>query len=266
MQQRLAKQERIVLDRAHRVVGEELGEHAMQQAAVLQHVRHAARAAAIVLEHAVLPPVIANDVGADHVGEDGPGRKDPDQLALVLLAREHELGRDHAVLQALLVVVDVADEEIERGDPLHEPGFELLPLDGRDDPRHEIEREDALDALLLAIDGEGDALVDQAQSLQPLAPVHLGLRERLERGDERLVVTPRRAGGVERFVVSALLRLPFHGARIASLVRRLGRTEGGGGGRRTRSLERQALALRARRPPPPPSALPSLLPRALTRD
>src|SRR5439155_10514143 len=77
---------------------------------------------------------------------------------------------------------------------------------------HEVEWEDALGALLLTVDGEGDALVDERELLQPLAALDLVLRERLEDGNERPVVLAWRAGLVEGFVECARFGHPFHGA------------------------------------------------------
>ena len=65
------------------------------------------------------------------------------------------------VAQDALVVVDVVEEEVERGDALAQPALDVLPLGARDDARDQVEREDALEPLLLAVDGEGDALVEE---------------------------------------------------------------------------------------------------------
>ncbi len=211
-QQRVEEQTGIVTDGAHRVAGEELGKYTMQEIAVLQHVRHAARAAAVVLQDEELTAIVADDVGADHVGVDLPGRRHPQELALVLLAREHQLGRDHLVLETLLFLIDVGDEQIERGHALDEPGLDALPLARRDDARHEVEREDALETVLLAVHGEGDALVDQRDLLQSLPPGDLGERERFERGHQGPVVRARRGRPIEGLVVGGSLGHPFHSA------------------------------------------------------
>ncbi len=60
----------IVANGPHRIGGEELGEDPVQEVAVLQHVGHAARAAAVVLEDEVLAAVVADEVGAHDVGVD----------------------------------------------------------------------------------------------------------------------------------------------------------------------------------------------------
>jgi hypothetical protein len=220
VQQRVQQQVGIVLDRPHRVIAEELGEDAIEQVAILEHVGHAARTATVILEHEVLATVVSDDVGADHVSVDPARRQDVQQLALVLLAREDQRGRDDVVLEALLAGVDVGDEEVEGGDALDESGLELLPFARGEDARNEIEGKDALDAFLLTVDGEGDALVHERELLQPLAPVDLLVRERLQHAHERAVVRARRAVLVERLVKSLGIRHPFHGRSIASGGRR----------------------------------------------
>ena len=211
----LEQQGRVVLDRPHRVGAEELGEHAAQEIAVLQHVGDPARDAAVVLEDEVLAPVVADDVGADHVGEDLPGRDHPEELPLVLLAREDEIRGHDPVLDALLVLVDVGEEEVQRGDALDEAVLEALPLRGGNDAGDEIEREDALEPVFLSVDREGDALAAQGELLEALAPLHVLLGEGLEDGDEGLVVGARASAGIEHLVEAALGRDPLH-RRVAS--------------------------------------------------
>ena len=161
----------------------------------------------------------ADDVGADHVGEDLPGRDHAEELPLVLLARQDELRGDDPVLDALLVLVDVGEEEVQRGDALDEAVLEALPLRGGDDAGDEVEREDPLEPVLLPVDREGDALAAQGELLQPLAALHVLLGEGLEDGDEGLVVGAGMAAVVEDLVEAVPGRDPLHG-RVASSVPR----------------------------------------------
>jgi hypothetical protein len=147
------------------------------------------------------------------VGEDLPRGHDAAQLALVFLARVHELGGNDAVAQILLLPVDVEQEEVQGGDALHEAGLDPLPLLGGNDARHEVEREDALDALLLAVHREGDALVQEGEMLQALATLDLVGGERLQDGDDLLVVwawAPRRRKGLVEALLGRLPADPAH--------------------------------------------------------
>ena len=210
MEQRLEQETGVVVDGAHGVGGEELREHAVEQGTVLEHVRHAAGHAAVVLENQVASLAVADDVGAHHVGEDLPRRDHPTQLPLVLAPRVHQLRGDDVVAEAFLLLVDVQQEEVEGGDALDEPVLEELPLRGGNDAGDEIEGEDALEAILLPVDGERDALVHEGEALQALAARHVVQGERLEDGDERGVVRPGRARAPEHLVEARLRGHPLH--------------------------------------------------------
>ncbi|MDT4872097.1 hypothetical protein FQZ97_1072640 [compost metagenome] len=71
------------------------------------------------------------------------------------------LGRNDAGLDDVLVVVDVVQEAVERGDALHQPLFHALPLVGGNDPGQQVERDQPLGAgavlVLGAVHREGDA-------------------------------------------------------------------------------------------------------------
>ena len=74
-----------------------------------------------------------------------------------------------------VVVVDVLEKKVEREHALLEPLLDRRPFCRRNDARHQVEGEDALGALLIAVDGEGDALaqegsVDGGAALVELSP------------------------------------------------------------------------------------------------
>src|SRR5439155_3462736 len=180
VEQRVEEEVRVVLDGPHRVGREELRKDAAENVPVLEHIGDTRRAAAIVLEDDVVATAVADDVGAHDVGVNASGRDHVQELALVLLAREHELGGDDAVLETFLALVDVEDEEIQRGGALEQAGMQALPLAGGDNAWYEVERKAALNPLLLAVHGDGDALVRQRERLQSLPALDLSLGERLE--------------------------------------------------------------------------------------
>src|SRR5262249_34180496 len=213
VKQGLDQKSAIVLDRPDRVVLEELRKPAIEGVAVLEHVGHARWAAAVILQDEVLARVIPDDVGPDHVREDLTRRDDVEELALVLLARKYQLRRNEPVFEALLALIHIQDEEIQRGDPLDQPRLQALPLARRDHARYEVEREDSLGAFFLAVDGEGDALVHERELLQALSPLDLALREGLEDRDEGPVVRARRPAAFECLVECLLFSQPFHVAK-----------------------------------------------------
>ena len=103
-----------------------------------------------------------------------PGHVDALHLGAVLRIAQHLLGGDDAGLEDLLVVVDVVDEGIERAHALLESAFERIHS-SRQDARHDVERDQALRAFLLAVDREGDAdAVEQRIGLGALLRQALG--------------------------------------------------------------------------------------------
>ena len=77
------------------------------------------------------------------------------------------------IAQDVLVVVDVLEEQVQRGQPLHQAALDLLPFGGGDDARHRVHRPDALDAFFLAVDGEADAVLQHGQVGHRLAAAEL---------------------------------------------------------------------------------------------
>src|ERR1700727_2716659 len=80
-----------------------------------------------------------------------------------MLAGVNHLPRDDAVCEYSALVVNIFEEEVERGDPLGQPHLDGLPFGGRDDAWHQVIRENLFGSLFAAIDGEGDALVQEAE-------------------------------------------------------------------------------------------------------
>ena len=72
--------------------------------------------------------------------------------------------------------VDVVDESVDRPHPLLEPGREPRPFARGEDARDDVERDDPLGRLLVAIDGEGDAEAAEGGFGGLLAAVQLGRR------------------------------------------------------------------------------------------
>ena len=85
------------------------------------------------------------------------GHVDAAHLGAVLRVAEDALGGQRPAVEDLLVVVDVVEERVERAHALHEAALEHRPFVGRDDARHEVERNQALGAAVLAVDRERDA-------------------------------------------------------------------------------------------------------------
>ncbi len=102
-----------------------------------------------------------------------------------LAGRADDVGGDDAVLDDLLVVVDVVDEQVQRADPLLEAPLDPVPFGGRHDPGDEIEGKDPLGAGAVAVHVERDPHV-QERALGRLLPAQqLAVRHRLDQLDQR---------------------------------------------------------------------------------
>ncbi len=80
------------------------------------------------------------------------------------------------------------------------PGLDLAPFRAGNDARHQIERENALGALLVAVDGEGDALAQERGVDGRAALVEFLLVEILKALEERRIVGPHLALRGKHFV------------------------------------------------------------------
>ena len=198
----LEQQVRIVLDRPDRLGGEKLREQAHHHAPVLEHVRHARGHAQVVLEHVVGAFVGAHQVDPGDVGVNAAGHVDALHLAPVLRIGQHAFDRYDPRLEDVLLVVDVVQEEVQRLHPLLEAPLQDAPLARRNDPRHEVERDQPLRARVLAVDREGDAdAVEGAFRLLALLRDLLG-RGALEPVGESLVMGPQGAIGSAHLIVN----------------------------------------------------------------
>ena len=184
----------------HAVALEERGELALHRGAVLEHVAGAGGRAEVVLEHEVLAVLVADDVDAGHVRVHAAGRLEADHLAAEVARAEDELGRDPPVAEDALLVVDVVEEEVERAHALDEAALEQAPLVARDHARDEVEGEDPLDSLLLAVDREPDALVQERHVHGAPALLERIDADRREPLGEHLVVRPHAPRGLEHLV------------------------------------------------------------------
>ena len=102
-----------------------------------------------------------------------PGNLKPDAVAAVAGCAEDQLGGNDPRLEDLTVVINVVNEKIERADALLEPALDPVPFGGGDQPGDRVERNDAFDALLAAIDRKRDPLLPHRQVSQLVAPFEL---------------------------------------------------------------------------------------------
>ena len=202
----------VVFHGAHAASLEDFREGALQRAAVLEHVADAGRAARVILEYKILTLVVADDVGAADVDVDVARHLDVHELPAEMLRRHHVMGGDGAVLDDVLFVIDVVEEEVERRDALDQAGFEVLPFTGGDDAWHEVERENALRALRVAIDVERHALAQEGQVDRGALRLEVLRAHFAKMLDEMLVVRADLPAGLHHLVVKLIRGVIFEGS------------------------------------------------------
>ena len=152
---------RVIADGPDGVAVEELREGSCEEVSVFDDVGDSAGAAAVVFQDKEVASVVSDEIGSADVGKDLAGRDDAPEFPSVFLSGENQLPGNDALLQDFLLTVDVEEETVDGGDALGEASFEVIPLGGGDDARHEVEGEDSFAALGFAVDVKGDSLVQE---------------------------------------------------------------------------------------------------------
>ncbi|MND85079.1 hypothetical protein D3C80_769910 [compost metagenome] len=122
---------------------------------------------------------------------------------LVALVGQHLLGRDDPGLDDALVVIEVAEEHVQRTYALDAALFDLAPFARRDAARDGIEGDQALGTLIVAIQGEGDARAMEQQVRLASALLQLLGRRGGQPAGEGSIVCPAIAPDVVHLIVSA---------------------------------------------------------------
>ena len=182
------------------MAGEQVRKQPHHDFAVFQHVGHARGRPRIVLQHDEIVGVDPDDVDAGDVDVDVVRH-----VLAVHLRAEHRVLEDQVVgddvgAQDVAAVIDVAQEHVERADPLLQALFQQRPFLGRHDPRDHVEGDQPFLGFGVAIDGEGDA--DPAeQQFRLLAAIFEGVRRRLlEPAGELLIGRAEVAAGAVHFI------------------------------------------------------------------
>ena len=152
------------------------------------------------------------------------GHLEVHELAPEMPRGEHEVRRDDAVLEDLLLVVDVVQEQVQRGDALHEARLDLAPLLRGDDAAAPGRTGRSARPRPVAVDVEGDALAQEGAVDGAPALGELGRREAAPQLVDPAVVRANAAVGSDHLVVDAVGRrircAPPAAAAAAGLVAR----------------------------------------------
>jgi hypothetical protein len=139
-------------------------------------------------------------------------------LPAVMLRRDDELPRDHALAEDASVGVHVLKEQVERQQPLRQPAADVIPFVVRQDPGQQVIGEDPLGSTFVPVDGEGDALLQEGRVRLPLPPPQVVRRQ---------VEQPRKQGPIGR------PRLPVALEHLVEVVAQRVAGKHGGKSRRT---------------------------------
>ena len=214
LEQGLPQEGRITVDRLHPVTREQLRGQSGHRETVLEHVRDSRRGSDVVLEDPPGSVAVPDEIAAGNRAPDPAGRADSVHRAAEGRAAEHEVPRDDALPQDLLAPVDVADEGVERLDPLAQPGLDQLPFGRGDDAGDEVERERAVSgAAVGAGDLEGDAALGE-RAVAPAPELEQGHTPHpVEVRDQLACVVTRRVTRREELVGEARRHLVGAGHR-----------------------------------------------------
>jgi hypothetical protein len=132
-------------------------------------------------------------------------RPEADHPQLIGGRAEDDVLRHHAVGDATLLAVDVAQEQVERAHTLRDARLDLAPLGGADHARHQREREQPLAPAVRH--GEGRADIPQLDVRAALAIGERGFVPRREAARKAAIRRPHRAGRIQQLVGRASGRI-----------------------------------------------------------
>ena len=194
-----------MIDPANPAMPEQVVEAGLDRRPVGQHVRHARGHAKVVLQHHETV-ARADQVGPAESDVDPLRNRDPAHLDTILGAAVDHVRGDDPVGEYPPAPVDVGQEQVQRLEPLAQPALDEVPGIGIDDSRQHVDGDDALLGALLAVDREGDSLLQEGPFGAFLHGGDLFGNHAVENVPELAAVVARRTVGLEHFVVEARVR------------------------------------------------------------
>ncbi len=167
---RIAQQLRIGIDRLDRQELEQFGAEPQHRLAIFEHVGYAGRRSGIVLKNEKLVRPRTHQIDAADVRVDAVRRFRSRDRHAELGVGEDDVRRNDAVRDDFPCAVDVVDKGIDRADPLFEARGQPIPFTGGENPRKDIEGDDALCRLIVTINGECDPEAPERGFRRLLAP------------------------------------------------------------------------------------------------
>ena len=210
----------VVVHRPDRRELEQLRKSLLHELSVLQHVRHARRAAQIVLQHVVLAIAVAYQIGARDVAPNPARRGEPHALGTKTSRGRRHMLRQDAFAHHPTVMIQIVNQHVERGNSLPQPALQCSPLVAADDARYDVEGNNTLVPLRIAVHVERNAELHHGPVGRPLAADQVVRRNIADTLEERLAIRPRRAEGIEHFVKKAVGLIAGESRTAAHRLRR----------------------------------------------
>src|SRR5438477_11384220 len=156
----------LVIHRPDPVLGKEIWKNTAHDLPVLNDVGNARRAARVIFENKKIAIPIAHQIGAANVDVNVLRDAEVHELRPEMRRLPDVILGNHAIAQNRLAVIDVVQEEVERGDSLFQTALDFLPFRGGDNSRNQIEGKNSLGPLRIAINSESDALAQKSERSQ----------------------------------------------------------------------------------------------------
>ncbi len=166
---------------------------------VLDDIADPRRGAGIVFEHAEFAVAAADNVGAADIDIGFVRDRDAAHARAVVRVAEDQIGGKNAVFQDLLVVIEVIEQQVQRGHPLNDAGLDVAPFLGRDQAGDRIERQDPVDRAGLRVDRKGDPVIIERLLGGDGAPAEVGYRE-----PAQTLAQPRRRSAAQHLAIEPL--------------------------------------------------------------
>ena len=138
-------------------------EDALENFAVRQHVGNAAGDAEIVFEDGEVAVGHADEIGAADADVDVARDVEAAHFAAEMFTGINEFAGNDAFGEDAAFVINVAEEKIQGGEALRQAALDLCPLVSGDDAWDQIVGEDSLGAFFAAVNGEGDAFLQEGE-------------------------------------------------------------------------------------------------------
>ena len=151
--------------------------------------------ARVVFEDIKFLIVHPHDVDAGDMHPDVVGRALADHLRPIEWIAHNQFGRDDRFLENGALSVDILEEQVEGPRALREAGLELAPFRPRYETRNDVERDQPLGGVLVAVDAESDAdAPEHVFGLGAARGEQFG-RSFIEPASDLAIERPRLAGG-----------------------------------------------------------------------